>query len=85
MFATGQICHTAGMVIVEERHQPPIQPLHLGNYSWKLLFCVCTTFVVHLSTVQQHVHLLLLMPQPDSVQWYLRNTIDLNSSNLCYM
>jgi hypothetical protein len=29
-FATGPIRQTAGMVIVEERHQPQMQPLHNG-------------------------------------------------------
>ena len=30
-FATGPIRLTTGMMIVEERHQPPMQPLHDGN------------------------------------------------------
>jgi hypothetical protein len=37
-FATGPIRQTGGMVIVEGRHQPPMQPLHDGSYSRKHLF-----------------------------------------------
>jgi len=40
MIATGPISQTAGMVIVEERHQPPMQPLNDGCYSYKPLFIV---------------------------------------------
>jgi hypothetical protein len=40
MFATGPIRQAAGMVIVEERHQPPNQPFCDGSYSRKLLFRV---------------------------------------------
>jgi len=36
-FATGPIRQTAGIVIVEERHQPPIQPLQDGSYCRKPL------------------------------------------------
>ena len=57
-FATGPICQTAGMVIVEERHQPPMQPLHDGSYRRKPLFGVGTTYIVTISTIQGAVHLL---------------------------
>ena len=32
MFATGLIRQTAGMVIMEERHQPLMQPIEAGSY-----------------------------------------------------
>jgi len=81
-FATGPIRQTAGMVIVEERHQPPMQPLHDGSYHHKPLFGVRTTYIVPISLIQGAVHLLPLMLQPDSLRWYLSNTIDLNAFNL---
>ena len=84
-FATGPIRQTAGMVIVEERHQPPMQPLHDGSYRRKPLFGVGTTYIVPISAIQGAVHLLPLTPQPDSSRWYLSNTIDLNAFNLFYM
>jgi len=84
-FATGPICQTAGMVIVEETHRPPMEPLHDGSYRRKPLFGVRTTYIVPLSAIQGAVHLLPLTPQPDSSRWYLSNTIDLNAINLCYM
>ena len=69
-FATGPIRQTAGMMIVEERHQPPMQPLHDGCYSRKPLFGVGTTYIVLISANQGAVHPLPLRPQPDSSRWY---------------
>jgi len=83
--ATALIHQTAGMVIVKGRHQPLMQPLHNGSYSRKPLFGVRTTYIVPISAIQRAVHLLPLMPQPDSSRWYLSNMIDLNASNLIYM
>jgi len=84
-FATGQIRQTAGMVIVEEMHQPPMQPLNDESYHRKPLFGVGTTYIFLISAIQGAVHLLLLTPQPDSSRWYLSNKIDLNAFNLFYM
>jgi len=84
-FATGPIRQTAGMVIVEERHQPPMQPLHDGSYRCKPRFGIATTYIVPISTIQGAVHHLPLRPQRDSSRWYLSNTIDLNAFNLFYM
>jgi len=84
-FATGPIRQTAGMVLVKEMHQPPIQPLHDGSYRRKPLFCVETTYIVSICAIQGAVHLVPLTPQPDSSRWYLSNTIDLSAFNLFYM
>jgi hypothetical protein len=84
-FATGPICQNAGMVIVEERHQPPMQPLHDWRPHRKPLFGVRTTYIVPRSANQGAIHLLLLMPQRDRSWWYLSNTMDLNAFNLFYM
>jgi len=84
-FATGTIHQIAGMVIVVERHQPPMQPMHDGSYCDKPLFGVRTTSIVRISTIQEVVHLLPLRLQPDSSRWYLSNTINLNAFNLFYM
>jgi len=46
IFATGPICQTAGIVIVEERHQPPKQPLHNGSYHRNPLFAIGTTYYI---------------------------------------
>jgi len=84
-FATGPIRQTAGMAILEERHQPAMQALHDGRYHRKPHFSVRTTYIVLISAIQGAVHLLPLTPQPDSLQWYLSNTIDLNAFNLFHM
>jgi len=52
MFATGQIRQTAGMVIVEERHQPLMQPLHDGIYRRKPVFGIGTPYIVPISGIQ---------------------------------
>jgi hypothetical protein len=85
MFATGPICQTAGMVIVEARHQPPMQPMHDGSYCCKPLVDVGTTYIVLICTIPVVVHLLPLTMQPDSWRWYLSNTIDWNAVNLFNM
>jgi len=84
-FATGPIRQTAGMVIVEESHQPPMQPLYDGSYHRKPLFGIGTTYTILIRAIQGAVHLLPLTPQPDSVWWYLSNTIDFNAFNLFEM
>jgi hypothetical protein len=63
-FATVPIFQTAGMVIVAERHQPPMQPLHDGSYRRKPLCSIATTYIVPISAIQAAVHHLLLTPQP---------------------
>jgi len=84
-FATGPICQTAGMLIVKERNQPPMQPLHDGRYHPQSIFGVGTTSIVPISRIQGAVHLLPLPPQPDSLRCYLSTIIDLNAFNLFYM
>jgi len=84
-FATGPVHQTAGMVIVEERHQPPMEPLHIGSYCRKPLFCVRTMYIVSISAIEGAIYLLPLMPQPDSSQWYLSDMIDLNDFSFFYM
>jgi hypothetical protein len=39
-FATGPICQTAGIVSVEERHQPPMQLFHDESHSHKPLLAM---------------------------------------------
>jgi hypothetical protein len=81
-FASGPIRLTAGMVIVKERHQPPMQSLHDGSYHCKPLFGVRTTDIVTIRTIPEAVNLLPLTPQPDSSRWYFSNMIGLNAFNL---
>jgi hypothetical protein len=83
--STGPIPQTAGMLIVEERHQPAMQPLHNWRYRRKPLFGIGPTYIVPISAIQGAVHHLLLTPQSDSTQGYLSNTIDLNDFILFYM
>jgi len=66
-FATGLIHQTGGMVIVEERHQPPMQPWHNGSYCHKPVSAIGTTYIVLISTIQGAVHHLPLTLLPDSV------------------
>jgi hypothetical protein len=73
------------MVIVEESHQPLMQPLHNGTYHQKLLYSVGTTYIVPISAIQGAVHLVPLMPQPHTSRWYLSNTTDMNVCNELYM
>jgi hypothetical protein len=84
-FATGTIGQTAGMVIMEERHHPLMQPFHDVSYPQKLLCSVVTTYMVPISAIQEAVHDLQLTPHPDSSRWYLSNTIEWNCLNLFYM
>ena len=84
-FATGPIRQTAGKVILEEIHQPPMEPMHNASYHRKPLFRSGTTDIVPICAIQRAVHLLPLTPQPDSMWWYLSNTIDVNALNLLYM
>ena len=69
-FATGPISETAGTVIAEERNPPLIQLLHDASYRCKYLFGVGTTYILLISVIPGAVHLLPLMPQPDSLWWY---------------
>jgi hypothetical protein len=46
MFATVPICQTAGMVIVEGRHQPLVQPFDNASYHCIDNFTVTTTDIV---------------------------------------
>jgi hypothetical protein len=81
-FAIGPIRQTAGMVIVEESHQPPMQPLNNGSYRHTALVGIGTTYIVPISAIAGAVHLLAQMPQPDTLRWYLSNKIDLNVFNV---
>jgi len=85
MFPTGPIRQTVGMVIAEERHQPPMQPLHDGSYRRMPLFSIGATYIIPIIAIQGAVYLLPLTPQRDSMWWYLSNMIDLNAVNLFYM
>jgi len=85
MFATGLIRQPAGMVIVEERHQPPMKPLHDERYCRKPPFGIGTSYLVPIRVIEGAVHLVPVTPQPDSSRWYLSNMIDLNALNLIYM
>jgi len=84
-FGTKPRGQTAGMGIVEERHQSPMQPLHDGCYRRKPLFCLGTTPINPICAIQGAVNLLPLTPQWDSSRWYLSNTVALNAFNLLYM
>ena len=83
MLATGAIRHAAGMVIVEERHHPPMQSLQSGSYCCNPLFGIESTYIVPISAISLDVHL-LPTPQPGCSQWYLNSMIDLNAFNLFY-
>jgi len=83
--ATGPICKTAGIVIVEEMNQLLMQPLHNASNHHEPHFSVGTTYTVPIGIIQGAVHLLPLTPLPDSSWLYLSNTIDLNAFNLFYM
>jgi hypothetical protein len=85
MYATGPIRQTDGMVMVEERHQPPMEPLHDGTDRRKPCYGVGTSSMVPISVIQGAVHLLPLTLQPDCSQCYLSNAIDLNAFYFCYI
>jgi len=85
MFATWPICQTAGMAIVDERHQPAMRHLHNGSYCGKPHFGVGTTDIVPICGIYRAVHLLPLMPQLYRIRWYMSNTIDLYAFHLIYM
>jgi hypothetical protein len=84
-FATGPIWLTAGMVMVEGRQQPLIQPIHDESYHCIPLVPVGTTSIIRISAIQGAVHHLPLTPQPESSWWYLPHIIDLNAAHLLYM
>ena len=83
--ATGLLGQTAGMAIVEERHQPPMEPFHNGSYHLEPLFALGTTYIVPICAIKGAVHLLRWTLQPESSRWYLSNMIDLNAFNLFCM
>jgi len=60
-FATGPIRQTAGMLIFEERHQPPMQPLQDGSYHHMSLLSIRTTNIIPISVIEGAVHRLRLM------------------------
>ena len=76
-FATGPIRQTAGILIVKDRHQASMQPLHDRSRGRKSSVGIGTTNIVHICATQCAVHLPLPMPQPDSMWWSLSNTIEL--------
>jgi len=51
MFATGLIRQTACIVIVEERHQPLMQPLRDGGYRRRPPFSVGITYIVPIRAI----------------------------------
>jgi len=51
-FATGPIHESAGMMIVEERHQPPMQPLHDGSYRCNPFFSIISTYIIPTSMIE---------------------------------
>jgi len=61
-FPTGLIRHTDGMVIVEERQQPPMKHMHDGRYRRKPRFCIGTTYFVLINAMQGAVYGLQLTP-----------------------
>jgi len=81
-FATGPISQPASMVIVEERHQPPIKPLDNGSYRRRSVFSRGTTHVICISMIQEAIHLLPLTPLTGRAQWCCSSRIDLNDFNL---
>jgi hypothetical protein len=85
MFASRPICETACMVIVEERHQPPMQILHNLSFWRKPPLGIRTTYIITQSANYGPVDLLLLTTQTNCCWWYSSNRIDLNSSKVCYM
>jgi len=84
-FATGPTSQNAGIVIVEARHQPPIQPLYNESYHWMPHFDSGTTYIVPISVIQRALNLPPSWPLPYSTQWYMRKTIDFNSFEVHYM
>jgi len=84
-FATGPVLMTAGMVIVDVRHQSPMQLLQDGSHCRKPLFGVGILYIILISVIQEAVHFHPVTPQPATMQRYMSNTIDLDAWNLFYM
>jgi len=84
-FGTGPKLQTATMVIVEERNQLLMQPLHDANYRRKPQFAVGTTYTIPISAIKGAVRIDPLTLQRDRTWRYLSNTIDLNGFNLFCM
>jgi len=81
-FARWPICQTAGIVIVEGRDQPLLQPVPNGSHRHRPVFGVGTNFIVCISPIQCGIHPPTLTPQPDTTRWCLSNLIDLNPFNI---
>jgi len=84
-FLARLIRQAGGMVIAQERQQVPMETLYNAPYHCEPGFSVGTTYIISISTIRGVVHLLPLMVQTDSMQWYFSNTIDLNAFKLFYM
>jgi len=65
-FPTGLIRQTTGMAVVEERYEPPMQPLYNWSNHCMPLFLNATTYIVLISTIKLAVHLYPLTMQPES-------------------
>jgi len=83
-FVSRPIHKAAGMVIIDERHQSHMHPLHNRSYCHKSHFCVGTTHIIPISMIQGAVQRSWLTPQPDSLRCYSSNIIHLNAFNLFY-
>jgi len=79
--ATGLTRQTAGMVIVQDRHQHAMQPLNDGKYRCKPVFRVRTTYIIPRCATQGAIHHLPLTPLAEISRWYLSNTIDFTVFN----
>jgi len=84
-FATGPKHLNAGMVIIEQRDQPPMEPMHNGSYHRTPPVGVRMSQIIPISMIEGAVHHHPLTLQPDSMPWYLSNLIDLNALNLVYV
>lgn len=83
-FSTGPIRRTAGMGIVEEWHQPPMQWLYHGRYHIKPVIHVTATYVIRIYAIQRAAQRFPLMPLTVSSRWGLSNSIDLSDLNVFY-
>jgi hypothetical protein len=82
---TGRRCHTAGMVIVEERYPPSMRFLYNGRSHCTPRIGILITNIVLVSIIQWVVPLHPVMPHSDCILWFLCNTIDWNGVNMSYM
>jgi hypothetical protein len=56
MVPQGRISQSTGIVIVEESHQPPMQPFHNASQCSEPLCPVGTTFIIPISMIQEPAH-----------------------------